>query len=173
MQRGRPTAWRCAMATSIRTKRRRALARWTALLQRYLPTLSLPQAKGLALWSIGIVLARSSSLHAVVLALVCCLRFNPTSLRKRLQEWDLEASAQKGHGRRPRGGPDREAARQLAAQVNAQLAVGAPAALSFEPLSIPQLRQRWLEHHEQVRRSSMQTISRYRTATDHLLRFLQ
>ena len=57
------------MATSTTTKRRQALARWTALLQRRLPTLSLPQAKGLALWSIGIVLARSSSLHAVVLAI--------------------------------------------------------------------------------------------------------
>ena len=74
---------------------------------------------------------------------------------------------------RPRVGPDREAARQLAAQVNAQLQVGAPAALSFEPIGIPELRRRWLEHHEQVLRSSVQTINRYRTATDHLLRFLQ
>src|SRR5205814_1804092 len=39
-----------------------------------------------------------------------------------------------GIRRRPRVGPDRHAARQLAAQLNAQLAVGAPAALSFEPL---------------------------------------
>ena len=86
------------MATSTTTKRRQALARWTALLQRRLPTLSLPQAKGLALWSIGIVLARSSSLHAVVLALACWLPLNPLSLRKRLQEWYLEAAAKKGHG---------------------------------------------------------------------------
>lgn len=78
-----------------------------------------------------------------------------------------------GVRQRPRVGPDREAARQLAAQVNAQLAVGAPAALSFEPISVPELRRRWLEHHEQVLRSSVQTIHRYRTATDHLLRFLQ
>src|SRR5947208_15760971 len=78
-----------------------------------------------------------------------------------------------GQRRRPRVGPDREAARQLAAQVNAQLAVGAPAALSFEPIAIPELRRRWLEHHEQVVRSSVQTIHRYRNATDHLLRFLQ
>ncbi len=45
--------------------------------------------------------------------------------------------------------------------------------MSFEPLSIPALRQRWLEQHEQVLRSSVQTINRYRTATDHLLRFLE
>ena len=78
-----------------------------------------------------------------------------------------------GQRRRPRIGPDREAARQLAAQVNAQLEVGAPAALSFEPIPIAQLRQRWLEHHELVLRSSVRTIQRYRTATDHLLRYLQ
>jgi hypothetical protein len=58
------------MATSIPTLRRQALARWTALLRQHLPRLSLPEVKGLALGSIGIVLARSSSLHAVVLALV-------------------------------------------------------------------------------------------------------
>src|SRR5437660_8156418 len=74
-----------------------------------------------------------------------------------------------GQRRRPRVGPARDAARQLAAQINAQLEVGAPAALSFEPLSIPELRCRWLEHHEQVLRSSVKTISRYLTATDHLL----
>src|SRR5689334_23036725 len=70
-----------------------------------------------------------------------------------------------GRRRRPRVGPDRGAARQLAAQVNAQLEVGAPAALSFEPVPVPELRRRRLEHHEQVLRSSVQTINRYRTAT--------
>ena len=78
-----------------------------------------------------------------------------------------------GQRHRPRVGADREAARQLAAQINAQLEVGAPAALSFTPISIPELRERWLQHHEQVLRSSVQTICRYRTATDHLLRFLE
>ena len=80
---------------------------------------------------------------------------------------------EQGKRRRPRVGPDREAARQLAAQTNAQLEVGAPAALSFEPIAILDLRDRWLEHHEQVLRSSVRTIVRYRTATDHLLRFLE
>jgi integrase len=78
-----------------------------------------------------------------------------------------------GRRRRPRVGPDRRAAQQLAAQINAQLHVGAPAALSFEPIAIPTLRERWLSHHEQVLRSSVQTIHRYRTATDHLLQFLE
>src|SRR5947209_4985465 len=78
-----------------------------------------------------------------------------------------------GRRRRPRAGPDRDAARQLAAQVNAQLELGSPAVLSFEPVAVAELRRRWLGHHEQVLRSSVQTVERYRTATDHLLRFLE
>ena len=83
---------------STTTRRRRALSRWAALLRRRFPTLSGPQVVGLALWSIGIVLARAASLHAVVLALVCWLPFHHLSLRKRLQEWYLEAAAKKGGG---------------------------------------------------------------------------
>jgi hypothetical protein len=84
--------------TTLTSKRRRALQRWITLLRQRFPVFSLPQATGLALWSIGIVLAKATSLHAVVLALVCWLRFNPFSLQKRLQEWYLEAAAKKGHG---------------------------------------------------------------------------
>lgn len=83
---------------STTTRRRRALSRWAALLGQRFPTLSAPQVFGLALWSIGIVLARAASLHAVVLALVCWLPFHALSLRKRLQEWYLEAAAKKGSG---------------------------------------------------------------------------
>jgi hypothetical protein len=43
---------------------------------------------------------------------------------------------------RPRVGPDRRAARQMAAQINAQLEVGAPASLSFESITIAELQQR-------------------------------
>ena len=74
---------------------------------------------------------------------------------------------------RPRVGPHREAARQLAAQINSQLEVGAPSALSFESLAISELQDRWLSHHEQVLRSSVQTINRYRAATNHLLVFIR
>jgi Transposase DDE domain len=86
------------VATSLISKRRRALTRWIALLRNRFPLFSVPQIKGLALWSIGIVLGKAASLHAVVLALVCWLSFNPFSLYKRLQEWYLEAAAKKGHG---------------------------------------------------------------------------
>jgi hypothetical protein len=84
------------MSTTMR--RRTALSHWAALLRQRFPTFSSSQALGLALWSIGIVLARSASLHAIVLALVCWLPLNPLSLRKRLQEWYLEAAAKKGSG---------------------------------------------------------------------------
>lgn len=35
------------------------------------------------------------------------------------------------------------------------------------------MQERWLSHHEQVLRSSVQTINRYRTATNHLLTFIR
>ncbi|MGO8745413.1 MAG: tyrosine-type recombinase/integrase [Thermoguttaceae bacterium] len=91
---------------------------------------------------------------------------------RRSRIWYLQY-CEAGQRRRPRVGPDRDLARQMAAQINGQLEVGAPAALSFEPITIPDLRERWLEHHEQVRRSSVQTIRRYRAATEHLLNFLR
>jgi integrase len=78
-----------------------------------------------------------------------------------------------GRRRRPRVGPDGNAARRLAAQTNAQLESGDVTVLGFEPLPIPDLRQRWLDHHEHVLRSSINTINRYRTATDHLLNFVR
>lgn len=77
-----------------------------------------------------------------------------------------------GRRRRPRVGPDRHAAKCLAAQVNAELETGTPSSLGFEPIAVDALRARWLDHHEQVRRSSPRSIDRYRTATDHVLRFL-
>jgi integrase len=77
-----------------------------------------------------------------------------------------------GQRRQPRVGRDREEAKRLTAEVNAQLEAGAPSALGFEPIAFPELRQRWLDHHEHVRRSSLETIRRYKTATEHLLDFL-
>ena len=80
---------------------------------------------------------------------------------------------QDGRRYRPRVGPDRQAARQLAAQVNAQLEVHAPTALSYEPIAIPALREQWLSHHEHVLRSSVATVRRYRAATHHLIAFVE
>lgn len=98
-------------------------------------------------------------------------RVGRVAVYQRGRVWYLRYHEQ-GKRHQPRVGPDRQAARQLAAQVNAQLETGVPASTSYTPLSIAALRQRWLDHHEHVRRSSVATVNRYRTATAYLLRFI-
>ena len=78
-----------------------------------------------------------------------------------------------GRRHQPRVGPDRGVARQMAAEINAQLEVGVPSVLWFQPLSLAELRQHWLDYHEHVLRSSVATVRRYRQATDHLLGFVR
>src|SRR5687767_6042316 len=70
-----------------------------------------------------------------------------------------------GRRRQVRATKNRDGSRQLAAQVNAQLELGAPAATSFEPIGFPELRRCWLDHHEDVLRSSVATVERYRSAS--------
>ena len=74
---------------------------------------------------------------------------------------------------RRRVGEDQQAAKRAAAQINAQLATAAPTLFAFEPIEIPELQQSFLDHHEHVLRSSLATITRYRTATQHLVNFSQ
>ena len=71
--------------------------------------------------------------------------------------------------RRPRVGPDAGAARRLAAQTNAQLESGDIAILTFEPVAIPDLRQRWLDHHEHVLRTVGSDATQCRVAADTAL----
>ena len=59
----------------------------------------------------------------------------------------------------------------LAAQTNLQLAQGAPTVFSFQPLTVTGLRQQFLDYHEYVLKSSVATLTRYRTATQHLENF--
>jgi hypothetical protein len=61
----------------------------------------------------------------------------------------------------------RQEAEQLAAQVNAQVAQGAPTLLSFQPISVPDLRCQFLDYHEHVLKSSVGTLRSYRAATQH------
>jgi integrase len=74
------------------------------------------------------------------------------------------------HGRQVRRklGQARDEAVQVAAQVNAQLAQGAPTLVAFTPVAVPELRLRFLDYHEEVLRSSLGTVRRYRAATRHL-----
>src|SRR4051794_1225998 len=60
--------------------------------------------------------------------------------------------------RRPRVEPEHIAAKRLEAQTNAQLETGDVAMLTFEPVAVPELRQRWLDDHDHVLRSSLHTM---------------
>jgi hypothetical protein len=75
------------------------LAEWTATVSIHLPHLSKPQAAVLALWSFGMVMARSCGLTTVAAFLAALLDQKDDSLRQRLREWYKEAKAKKG--RRP------------------------------------------------------------------------
>ena len=62
-------------------------------------------------------------------------------------------------------------AEQVAAELNAQLSSASPTMFSFTPISVAQLRVDFLRHHEDVLRSSVHTIKRYESATQHLANF--
>ncbi|MHB1037114.1 MAG: tyrosine-type recombinase/integrase [Pirellulales bacterium] len=61
-----------------------------------------------------------------------------------------------------------EEAERIAAQVNAQVSAYRPTLFGFVKISVAELRQRFLDHHEHVLRSSLATVDRYRTATKRL-----
>jgi integrase len=63
-------------------------------------------------------------------------------------------------------------AERIAAQVNSQVTNGSPTLLSFDPISVADLRQQFLDYHEHVLRSSLATVDRYRAATQHLESFV-
>jgi Transposase DDE domain len=87
---------------STPSRHRQILYQWADVLSQRLP-LSRPQALGLALWSIGTVLAESGSLTGASLALCLWLGWPQANLLKRLREWYLEAEAKKGAGTQGRG----------------------------------------------------------------------
>jgi hypothetical protein len=87
---------------STPSRQLQTLYQWADILHQHLP-LTKCQALGLALWSIGIVLAKSGSLTAVALALSIWLVWPRPNLLKRLREWYLEADAKKGAGTQGRG----------------------------------------------------------------------
>src|SRR5215471_18596130 len=69
---------------------------WTEEVTRHMPHLSKPQAAGLALWSVGMVLARSCALSAVSEFLAQGLERKPNSVRQQLREFCYEATAKRG-----------------------------------------------------------------------------
>ena len=72
---------------------------WQTTIMQHLPHLSKPQATVLALWSVGMVLARSCSLTAVSAMLAAVWRQQETTMRQRLREWYYDAPAKRGSAR--------------------------------------------------------------------------
>jgi hypothetical protein len=80
--------------------RRDPLSDWTQTVTTHFPHLSKPQAAVLALWSFGMVLARSCGLTAVVTVLVPLLNGSFQTLRERLRDWYKAADDKSGDHRR-------------------------------------------------------------------------
>ena len=73
-----------------------ALQVWTQEITAHLPCLSAPQARVLALWSVGMVLAQASGLTAVALYLATGLKKKENTVRQQLREFYYEAAAKRG-----------------------------------------------------------------------------
>src|SRR3989449_4827905 len=69
---------------------------WTMVIQTHLPHVSTPQATVLALWSLGMVLARSCALTAVSAFLATWLGRKEQTVRQQLREWCYEVTAKRG-----------------------------------------------------------------------------
>ena len=72
---------------------------WTTIIQTHLPHLTKPQATVLALWSLGMVLARSCALTAVSAFLATWLGRKEPAVRQQLREFCYEATAKRGMAR--------------------------------------------------------------------------
>ena len=66
---------------------------------------------------------------------------------------------------------DFRAAEQVAAQINLELAASTPTLFSYRPVSVAELQRAFIDYHEHIVRSSLATVSRYQTATQHLVNF--
>ena len=73
-----------------------AVYQWTEVVTTHMPHLSKPQATVLALWSLGMVLARSCALSAVREFLATGLERKPNTVRQQMREFCYEADAKRG-----------------------------------------------------------------------------
>lgn len=76
--------------------RQDGLSQWITTVSTHLPHLSRPQARVLAYWSYGMVLAQSCGLTTVAVFLALLLHTAPTTLRQQLREWCYAAADKKG-----------------------------------------------------------------------------
>jgi hypothetical protein len=72
---------------------------WAVTIQTHLPHLTKSQATVLALWTLGMVLARSCALTAVSVFLATWLRRKEQTVRQQLREFCYEATAKRGRAR--------------------------------------------------------------------------
>ena len=77
----------------------KAVYQWTEVVTTHMPHLSKPQAAVLAVWSVGMVLARSCALSAVSEFLAQGLARKPNPVRQQLREFCYEATAKRGGSR--------------------------------------------------------------------------
>ena len=75
---------------------RHPVYQWTSTVTTHFPQLSKPQVTVLALWSLGMVVARSCALSAVSTLLASWLERKPNTLRQQLREFCYEAAAKRG-----------------------------------------------------------------------------
>jgi len=72
------------------------LSQWRETVSMAFPSLSRPQATVLALWSYGMVVAKSCGITTVCAALALQLGCSEGSLTQRLREWYADAEDKKG-----------------------------------------------------------------------------
>jgi Transposase DDE domain len=72
---------------------------WTSIVTTHFPHLSKPQARVLALWSLGMVVARSCALSAVSVLLAQWLDRKANTVRQQLREFYYETPAKRGADR--------------------------------------------------------------------------
>ncbi|MEH2307431.1 hypothetical protein [Nostoc sp.] len=72
------------------------LKQWTRIVSEKMPNLSIPQVVGLATWSFGMVMTKSSSLSKVSKFIAKLNSAKANTVRQRLKEWYQEAKAKKG-----------------------------------------------------------------------------
>jgi hypothetical protein len=82
--------------------RERELRQWSLEIARQLPQLSWSQVYGLAMWSLGMVIAQRSGLSCVTAVVAGLLGRKETNVRQQLREWYCEAEAKNKQGRQKR-----------------------------------------------------------------------
>ena len=73
---------------------------WREIVERHMGHLSKPQLTVLALWSFGIVLAKTCGMSQVVASLSSHFEEKESNLRQRLREWNWDAKDKQGKQRR-------------------------------------------------------------------------